>query len=354
MSKLVITKPSKKIVLITVLSFATLATIVTVASKAATPTANFDLGTNSSITAPATGVTDATAFGGSAIQFKSASVTPPTGTSRCPAYPSFPDANCTGVIAGTTLSNCNSNVTQSNAVYDKCLFSNGLGIAATAKNVKITNSKVIGTVYCATSNCYNMNLQMTDFEIDGRNDNADGLGGLFGYTCLRCNVHDASKGFAGGNFRIEDSYVHDIYGVHSCTQFPGDCQSHNEAILPFNGDDNTLLHNNLNANYSAASSGGGMSAAIALYTHSDFWGGIDNVLIEKNRIANTASPYCAYLGNTTDPDGNPSNLRLIDNVFVSCNTFLGWLRGNGNVWTNNRFTSTTGSLITEPDSGNYQ
>lgn len=343
-------KPSKRLgILIAIASFAIVATIVTVLTRAATPTASIEVGSASNVTAPASVITDATASGGNAVQFKAAPVVPP-GSSRCPAYPAYPDAACTGTLPGATLQACSSNITQSNLVLDKCLFSNGVGIAATAKNVKITNSKVLGAVYCATSNCNGMGLSLTDVEIDGQNWD-DGVGGITGYTCLRCEIHNSMKLIAGGNFHVEDSYLYDVYGEYSCTRYPGDCQSHNEAVLPFSGNNNTLLHNNISANWSQGSTGNGMSAAIALYTHSSFWGGINNVLIEKNRIANTASPYCMYLGNTSDSDGNPSNLRLIDNQFVSCNVFLGWLRGNGNVWSGNKWAD--GSAIAEPSTGEY-
>lgn len=58
---------------------------------------------------------------------------------------------------------------------------------------------------------------------------------------------------------------------------------------------------------------------------------------------------------------SPSNIVLRDTVFVSCNgktdsngnAVVGWLRGSGNVWQNNRWGSATGPVIPEPPTTNY-
>lgn len=327
-----------------IVAFAVVGASLLVGTRAATPVTSYEA-ESATRSGSATINADANASAGQALQF-----TAVTSESRCPAYPAFPDSSCTGVLPGTTLANCSSNITQVNAVYDKCLFAGGLLISSTAKNVTITNSRIMGTVSCSNSNCTSMGLSMTDVEIDGQATNFDGIGGIMGYTCKRCDVHHVSKGFAGGNFWVEDSYVHDIYGS-------GD--THNEAVLPFNGNNNTMLHNNFDSNWSSNSTGGGMSAAIALYTHGTFWGPINNVLIEKNRITTSVAYYCMYGGNTTDADGDPSNLRVIDNVFGTCSingpkngAIVGWLRGNGNLWQNNTWQD--GSEIPEPTTTNYQ
>ncbi len=52
-----------------------------------------------------------------------------------------------------------------------------------------------------------------------------------------------------------------------------------------------------------------------------------------------------YAGNSTDSDGDPTNIKISDSVFVSCNNktgsngnaVVGWLHGNGNAWVNNRW-----------------
>ena len=263
-------------------------------------------------------------------------------SSRCPALPSYPDANCTGVIPGTTLTACNGNLSTSNAVYDKCLFSNG--VTVTGKNITITNSRIMGVV---SSDYTNTDLKMTDVEINGGNNTLDATNGLMGYTCTRCNVHHAAKGFTGNGFTVIDSYVHDLYGS-------GD--SHNEAVLGSVGNI-VISHSTLDSKFSSSSTGGGMSSAMSLYTHSSFWPGLDNVLVEKTRFSASGAVYCLYGGYSTDPsDGRPSNVRFIDNVFMrnDCGTgglIIGWLRGNGNVWQNNKYSD--GVDIPEPPTNTY-
>lgn len=103
-----------------------------------------------------------------------------------------------------------------------------------------------------------------------------------------------------------------------------------------------IRHNRLFAGFSAASNGGAMSAVIALYTHSAFWGDIDGVTVEKNYLKTDDSGpgqagYCFYGGNSPDNSGNSSNTIYRDNV---------WARGAKNV------CGTFGPVVYEPTGGN--
>ena len=68
-----------------------------------------------------------------------------------------------------------------------------------------------------------------------------------------------------------------------------------------------------------------------------------------------------YAGNSTDSDGDPTNIKISDSVFVSCNNktgsngnaVVGWLHGNGNAWVNNRWGTASGVVIPEPSTTNY-
>lgn len=273
--------------------------------------------------------------------------------SRCPAYPSFPDENCTGVMNGTTLHTCGGDIRVANTTYTDCFFPNGVNIYPTATNVKIINSRVNYGVLGHADNWYMTDLVMRDVEIDGLNIAGHGVSNLFGYTCIRCDIHSSSVPIQGGQFHVEDSYLHDIFGQ-------GD--SHNEAVLPFSSINNTLIHNTMIANWSdgTASGEGGMSAVVALYSHGDFWAGVGNVLLEKNYLATNDAHYCLYAGHSSDVlDGIPSSVRVVDNVFGQCSIYgqkqgavIGWYRGNGNVWSNNKW-SIDGTLIPEPGTGSY-
>jgi hypothetical protein len=164
-----------------------------------------------------------------------------------------------------------------------------------------------------------------------------------GLTCVRCHVHDVSAAFYGRNMTIVDSYVHDLYG---------ETDSHNDAVLGYGGGI-VIRHSNLVGTLSARSTEGGVSAAVALYSH-DEWGPIDDGLVEANRLEAATAVYCAYAGDSEDQD--PTNIRFIGNVFVrnaasgTCGAggpVTAWRPGNGNVWQGNRFDD--GAEIPEPE-----
>ncbi len=269
--------------------------------------------------------------------------------SRCPAYPAMPDANCTGVIPGTQLKQCDGRVTQVNASYEDCLFPDGVVISANVKTLEIKNSKIEGILYPQTMLARDLKVVLTDVEIDGKRAQQAAWGYGSDLTCVRCNVHNATIGFQYSGYTVIDSYVHDLYGF-------GD--SHNEAVL-VSGGNVVLRHNRLEGNFGANSTGGGMSASIAMYTHGDFWGALDGVVIENNRIITEEAYYCLYGGYSKDPqDGRPANIQVVGNIFGPCSfqgpkrgAVVGWLRGNGNAWRDNAWDD--GTPIPEPSSGTY-
>ena len=157
------------------------------------------------------------------------------------------------------------------------------------------------------------------------------------------------EAFQYGGYTVIDSYIHDLYGYDD---------SHNEAIL-VGGGDVVIRHSTLESNFSASSTGGGMSASLAMYTHGGFWGSLDEVRVENSRIITSDAYYCVYGGHSTDTDGRPSNIHIVGNVFGPCSfqgpkqgAIVGWLRGNGNVWTNNSWDD--GTAIPEPATSPYQ
>ncbi|HEY6562309.1 MAG TPA: hypothetical protein VI072_33810 [Polyangiaceae bacterium] len=259
----------------------------------------------------------------------------------------MPDAACTGIIPGTALTTCNGLITSSSSTYKNCLFPSGVIIGSNVKNVQISNSKIVGVISPQTTMPANMGLVLTDVEIDGKN--ADLAAWAFGaVTCVRCNVHNVARAFQYAGYTVIDSYIHDLYGF---------ADSHNEAIL-VGGGDVVIRHSTLESNFSASSTGGGMSASLAMYTHGGFWGPLADVLIENSRIITSDAYYCVYGGYSTDTDGRPSNIRMVGNVFGPCSfqgpkrgAIVGWLRGNGNVWTNNSWDD--GTPIPEPSSSPY-
>lgn len=260
----------------------------------------------------------------------------------------MPDAACTGVVPGTTLKDCDGRITQSNATYTDCLFPDGVMIGPKVKNVQISNSKIEGVIYPQIDIAADFRIELTDVEIDGKKARQAVWGFGAEMTCVRCNVHSAAIGFQYNGYTVIDSYIHDLYGFDD---------SHNEAIL-VGGGDVVIRHSTLEGNFGASSTGGGMSASIAMYTHGDFWGPLDQVRLENNRIITSDAYYCLYGGHSSDTDGRPSNIQVVGNVFGPCSfegpkrgAVVGWLRGNGNVWRDNAWDD--GTAIPEPATSPY-
>ncbi len=185
---------------------------------------------NGTITSPATQITDATASGGKAVRFGTASIT------SC-ALPNYPDASCTGVPAGVTLTAYDGpmTVTTANAVIDGKNITGCIDIRAS--NVTIKNSKVLcttggtSTCSCAVSlrdgpGWNNWSLTIQDSEIDCGGD-ADGFGNSMGLgegfmTVRRVDIQGCENGVdLNQNMDIQDSYIHDL---REC------CGSHTDGV----------------------------------------------------------------------------------------------------------------------------
>jgi hypothetical protein len=326
--------------------FAIIGTYFLLATKAAGPFASLEPEQGTGLTALA----DPSASGGAYVQFGLVSQpssgictsrSAPTADAPYGGVPTdkFPGAACTGVPAGVTLQNVSANfgpyylITADNTTIDsKNITAN---VCISASNVTIKNSRVKGALALGCDDQSRPgNLTLIDVEMDGQNDSSDGIGYFPSVKCLRCNIHDVSKGISGADFQLIDSWIHDLYGEGTDPA----TWSHNETILVSGG--NALIkHNNLDGRFSATSTGGGMSATIAIYSHGH-WGPVDNVTVDGNYISG-GGVYCVYGGDSADYD--PSNIQYINNTFEyppKCDgPVTGWYSGNGNVWSNNKYTN---------------
>lgn len=262
----------------------------------------------------------------------------------CPAFPAFPDANCTGwQHTGVTLNNCATTLTENNATYDSCLFDGGVVIVGS--NITIKRSKITGIVSPNwDANGSLRGLTLIDVEIDG-SPYPDSFGqaaiGLDNYTCLRCDVHHTGRGANfRNNVRIEDSYFHEFAYVDG---------AHQSGVGSNGGSGNTILHNNIQCD---GVGGSGCSGAFVMYGDFD---PVDNVLVEKN-LFNTDGGFCTYAGSTGESSGKAyphgTNIRYIDNRFgkkyySTCGDVgpvAAWEYNAGNVWTGNAWADGSGTI----------
>lgn len=278
-------------------------TATTTSTTAAAPTSTSSPTTAPSTTSPTGDPSPTTAPASAPTTTAPAPGDAPVGgtpTATCAAFPAFPGEDCTGWRhTGVSLTPYTGpmTITADGTVIDGKTITGALVVRAA--NVTIRRSHVNGTVNVGYGESRNVLIE--DVEIDGRNTTYAGLGSA-NFTCRRCNIHGAAQGISGFNFVLEDSWIHDLYGTGTV---------HSEAVLGYNGNI-VMRHNRLSGNYNGASGGfaagdGGMSAAVALYTHGA-WGPIDGVVFEHNWL-NVGSGdrdyagFCLYSGGALTSNG---------------------------------------------------
>jgi hypothetical protein len=275
--------------------------------------------------------------------------------SGCPAYPAFPDSNCTGwKHTGVTLTAVPSQasrgpgwhvetvagqpifyVTQDNTIVD------GLDISVCVKvfanNVTIQRSRIRCSDYYAIRMSdpptRYQGLNLIDVELDG-------LGQIGAQTIaveesandhfLRVDVHGmgSSGPRIGSATTIEDSYIHDF----TCN--PGD---HTAGISANGGGSNIIVrHNNIDTDQR-------LGCATASWEIALDFGTYNGILTEKNLF--NGGSYCAYAALRVPGSVYPPaiNVRFIDNVFgrkysPKCGghgPIAQWADSPGSVWSNN-------------------
>jgi hypothetical protein len=282
--------------------------------------------------------------------------TPP---GECPAYPEFPDDDCTGwEHTGVTLKTCtegdgdegDGHLELSNVTYDGCDFADGAVIHG--ENVTIKRSRVQGVVSAHWSTDYDFrNLELIDVEIIAATSsqiaaktmvNESGGSAINGanVSCLRCRIHYVPTGISLGNgSSIRDSYISDVTwgpGAHQAAIGAGGNSGHNS----------TIIHNRLDCsrwNTSASGFQQGCSSALSLYDEPT----LNNVLVQNN-LFNTAGGFCTYGGG---PQG--TNIRYVNNKFgkkysSTCGIYgpvSAFYDGNsGNSWTGNSWHDGSGTV----------
>ena len=217
-----------------------------------------------------------------------ASSPPPASTGACP-LPAYPDASCTGVPKGTSLTTHNGSIT----VSTPGTVLSGLDVHGCVQiettGVVIRNSRISCTGGYVVYGHTNASFRIEDSEVDCGNTNGTGIGDT-NVTALRVNVHGCENGFdVDSKADIEDSYIHDLFES---------AEAHTDGIQTAAAQNLTVRHNRIYAN-------NGTSAIITAKSATS----PANVLYDSNLLAGGA--YTLYC----DQNGKGSNFRVINNHF---------------------------------------
>lgn len=262
--------------------------------------------------------------------------TPTPTPSPTPTVPSvgFPNADNTGVPDGTTLTAYTGplTITKAGTVIDSKSITGTLIIAA--KDVKITRSKLVGTI---DSDKANVSVTVEDSIIDGGKSQAPAVG--YGDITMRRTevVGSRVSVLCGSDCVIEDSWLHGQYLK------PGSDWHVNGYVS--NGGSNVIIrHNTIACEPKDNSNGGGCTGPAASF--GDF-GPLKNITYDNNLFKAGPGGYCLSAGhNESKPYGkDPSNVRVINNVFErgpggKCGFWgpaTSFLAGNGNEWAGNKY-----------------
>ena len=219
-----------------------------------------------------------------------ASAPPPAPSTGSSPLPAFPDASCTGVPAGTSLTTHNGSITVSTpgTVIDGLDVHGCVQIETTG--VVIRNSRISCTGGYVVYGHTNASFRIEDSEVDCANTNGTAIGDT-NITVLRVDVHGCENGFdADQNVDIEDSYIHDLYQS---------AVAHTDGLQSAIGSNLTLNHNTFYAN----------DGTSAININNNASGPrSSNTIVSNNLLAGGAfSLYC--------PIPSTQNFRVVDNHF---------------------------------------
>jgi hypothetical protein len=223
-----------------------------------------------------------------------------SGSSRCPAFPAFPDENCTGVPQGTALTVVNGdlNITIPNTVVENKDIRGC--VTVTAPGVIIRNSKITCQTGFYAVDTFQVPapwLTIQDTTIScGNRTGTSGIGEEQ-ITLLRVNVSGCENGFdLNRNILLQDSYIHDL---------AQGSVAHTDGIqMPAPGTNITIQHNRI---YAFTNGVDGTSAII-----SNRYPTVPGTVIKENLFAGGAySLYCLQ--------GGPGGQHIVNNHFSRIN-----------------------------------
>src|SRR5262249_48906282 len=164
------------------------------------------------------GSSGSTGTGGSAGSSGSGGTSGSTGwVDRCPPYPSFPDANCTGPTStNLPLYTGSLEFRTDNQVVEnvEMRIDSGLYVPAdnvTFRNVKIVFTGALDSDFTMVNLNYNTGTVFQDCELDGQGNVARAITGS-GVTVRNCHIHHVGNAVETESpMVIEGNYFHDIY-----------------------------------------------------------------------------------------------------------------------------------------------
>jgi len=247
------------------------------------------------------------ASGGQAVQFNAPAPPPPPPPPPPPSggscdLPNYPDATCTGVPTGTTLTPASGlTLSTPGQVYDSKDVTGC--ITVTAANVTIRNSRIkCNDSYGIWSRSTGLLVQ--DTEVDCINTTGTGIvGGSF--TARRVNVHGCENGAsADDNVTIADSYIHDLYegpgshvdGIQVASDSTGLVFDHNRILNPNSETSAIIVGDNATETVSNNFLAGG---GFTLYCSPNFAG----FKVFNNRFSRQYWPNGGYYGPYANCDG---------------------------------------------------
>jgi hypothetical protein len=278
---------------------------------------------------------------------------PPTPTQ--PPATGFPDASNTGVPSGTVLTPYPGCVIAETVTLDARQFNcDADDLLIRARNVVITNSKILGGIEIDTDQNRTWSLTLTDSTVQsGPGDLTIANGNV---TLIRDNISGGHNGLEcqeHSSFCVmRDSYVHDQYAPATGPTHLGGFLALG-SVVPCTGIDAggvkacvEFTHNTIVCDAPVNTDGGGCTGDINLIPH---FGPLHGAVIQNNLLgANTGSAYCTYGGARVE---NPA-----DHIIYRDNVFQRGTNGRcadygpvtsfdsnavGNVWSNNLYDDGT-------------
>lgn len=230
---------------------------------------------------------------------------------------SFPTFASTGIPGGTTLTTHSGTTIASGSSLTARDFTNGLDLAGTS-NVTLTNCRIMGRLDLGyEGEVAASNRSLVNCEINGNQaGTAAAIGGQLRGTMTNCKAWNAAQGMQGGGGTVGNGglitgcFLGELYGT-------GDM--HCEAIII--AEDNLEIANStLFGNFKAGGNNvttGGMSSAISLYNHGNFWGPKNNVYVHNCLIQAIDANTTVYWGT----EGSTDTIYPLTNCDLNNNTF---------------------------------